>query len=85
LEASSERACKTDALAGSSDQACLSAASWSLVMAWAAIRSPAKIIGEKNAVTDTLQVVDEHFTSSVAKRRQAVAIAMSSITEALIA
>jgi len=34
-------------------------------------------------------VVDEHFTSSVelarAKRRQAVAIAMSSITEALIA
>ena len=31
MEASSERACKTDALAGSSDEACLSAASWSLV------------------------------------------------------
>jgi len=46
LEASSERACKTDALAGSSDQACLSTAFWSLV--WeAAIRSHAEIIGKK--------------------------------------
>ena len=63
LEASSERACKTDALAGSSDQACLSATSWSLL--WGtAIRSNAEIIGKKNAITDTLQVVDEDFTSS---------------------
>jgi len=60
----SEQACKTDALAGSSDQACLSAASWSLVWRGAEIRSPAEIIG-KNAITDTLQVLDEHFTSSV--------------------
>jgi hypothetical protein len=68
-EASSERACKTDALAGSSDQACLSAAAWSLV--WrAAIRSNAEIIGEKNnAITDILQVVDENFASSVNNRR----------------
>jgi hypothetical protein len=43
LEASSEQACKTDALAGSSDQACLSPASWSLVWG-AAIRSHAEII-----------------------------------------
>ena len=30
----------------------------------AAIRSHAEIIGKKNAITDTLQVVVEHFTSS---------------------
>jgi len=29
-----------------------------------AIRSNAEIIGKKNAITDTLQVVDEDFTSS---------------------
>ena len=53
-----ERACKTDALAGTSDQACLSAAAaWSLV--WA--RSSEKL----SAITYTLQVADEHFTNSV--------------------
>jgi hypothetical protein len=48
--------------------------------------------GKKNAIADTLQVADEHFTSSVelarAKWCQTVAIArpdfMSSMTEALI-
>jgi hypothetical protein len=30
-----------------------------------AIRSYAEIIGKKNGIPDTLQVVDEHFTSSV--------------------
>jgi len=43
--ACSERACKTDDLVGSGEQACLSAASWSLVWA-AAKRSPAVIIGK---------------------------------------
>ena len=42
----------------------------------------------KYAVTDTLQVVDDYFSSSAelakANRRQAVATVMSSITEALI-
>ena len=48
IEASSERACKTDALAGSSDQACLFAASRSLVRdgGKGAIRGPAEIIGK---------------------------------------
>jgi hypothetical protein len=58
MEASSEWACKTNAVAGSSDQAYLSAASWSLL--WgeggAAIRSCVEIIGKRNAITDTLQV-----------------------------
>jgi hypothetical protein len=41
------RACKTDALVGSSEQACLSAVSWSLV--WAAqISTAGEIIGEKD-------------------------------------
>jgi len=43
VEACSERACKTDVPVGSSDQACLSAASLSLV--WAA-PSPDEIIGK---------------------------------------
>jgi len=102
LVESSERACKTDALAGSSDVACLSAAS-SLVCVcvgggggrggktgapgggrgvaclaggsplWgggvgggggAAIRSHAEIVGKK-CDNRHLQVVNEHFTSSV--------------------
>jgi len=42
--ACSERACKTDVLVGSSDQACLSAASLSLL--WAAPKSPGEIIGK---------------------------------------
>ena len=53
-----------DALDGSSDQVCLSAASWSLMWG-AAIRSHAEILGKKNAITDTLQVVDKQFMSSV--------------------
>jgi hypothetical protein len=44
VEACSERACKTDALVGSGDQACLSDASLLLVWA-AATRSRAEIIG----------------------------------------
>jgi len=45
LEASSERACKTDDLAGSSGKACLYAASSLLV--WGAAMTPAEIIGKK--------------------------------------
>jgi hypothetical protein len=64
VEACSERACKTGALAGSSDQAYLSAASWSLV--WAvAISSRAEIIGNADSNTESLPGADEHFTSSV--------------------
>jgi hypothetical protein len=56
------------------------------------IRSHAEITWKMNAITNTLQVVDEHFTSSVeparAKRWEVIAIAclylMSSMTEALI-
>ena len=44
VEACSERACETDVLLGSGDQACMYTASWSLVWA-AAIRSRAEIIG----------------------------------------
>jgi len=92
LEANSERACKTDALAGSRDQACLSAASWSFVCGGSDKESCWDHRGKKNAITDTLQAVDEHFASSVAlareKRWQSVAIAplefMSSLKEALI-
>ena len=64
VEACSERACKTDAPVGNGDQACLSAASLSLV--WeTAIMSPADIIGNSTAITQTLQVATEQFTSSV--------------------
>jgi hypothetical protein len=58
-----------DALAGSSNQACLFAAFWSLVWG-AAIRGHAEITGKMNAITDALQVVDEHFTSSVEPARE---------------
>jgi hypothetical protein len=44
VEACSERACKTDILVGSGDQACLSAATLSLL--WAAPTSPGEIIGK---------------------------------------
>jgi hypothetical protein len=52
VETCSEWACKTDTLVGTSDQAYLSAPSWSLVWA-AAVRSPAEIIGKQTAITDT--------------------------------
>jgi hypothetical protein len=45
VAAGSDQACKTDALVGSSDEACLSSAS-SLPMWAAAVRSPAKIVGK---------------------------------------
>ena len=64
MKACSEQACKTDSLAGSSDQACLFTTSWLLV--WAvAMRSTAKFIGKPTVITETLQVTDKHFTSSV--------------------
>jgi len=58
-----------DALAGSSDQVCLSAASWSLV--WAeAIRNHAEIIGNADGNTSQSMIIrvlcskDMHFTVS---------------------
>ena len=67
-----------DAQVGSSNQACLCAASWLLM--WAAvIRVLLRLSGKETAITSTLQVADEHFTSSVeterAKSLQAVVIA----------
>ena len=59
--------CQTEALADSSDPACLSAASWSLV--WAAvIRSHAEIIGNADSNNSPSMIIlcskDTHFTIS---------------------
>ena len=90
MEACNEQACKMDAQVGSSDQACLSAAS-SSVMWSAVLKVPLRSSGKQTAITSTLQVADKHFTSSVdterAKSLQAVDIAcldfMSLMTEGL--
>jgi len=91
MEACNEQACKMDAQVNSSDQACLSAASSSLM--WSAvIKVPLRSSEKQTAIISTLQVADEHFTCSVemerAKSLQVVVIAcldfMSSMTEALI-
>jgi hypothetical protein len=80
-----------DAQVGSSNQACLSAASWLLV--WAAVITVLlRSLEKQTAITSTLQEAEEHFTSSVeterAKSLQAVVIACldftSLMTEALI-
>ena len=91
MKACNKQACKMDAQVGSNDQACLSTASWLLM--WAAVITvPLRSSGKQTAITSTLQVANEHFTSSVeterAKSLQAVVIAclvfMSLMTEALI-
>jgi hypothetical protein len=68
VEPCSERTCKTEALPGSSNQACFYASTWSLVWA-AAIRNRAEFIGNADSNTETLQLADEHFTSSAEQWR----------------
>jgi len=91
MKACNKQACKIYAQVGSSDQACLFAASWLLV--WAAvIRVLLRSSEKQTAITSTLQVAGEHFTSSVQTERatslQAVVIAcldfMSLMTGPLI-
>jgi hypothetical protein len=87
VEAWGEQVCKTDAVVGSSDQSCLSAASWSLV--WAtAVMSPAEIVQKTDRNSRDFasggQAFYEHCWNGEGEELTRCLYFMSSMTEALI-